>query len=189
MRDKNKGIRDKTGLGSKIQVLFMAVLSLISDPLSPSLQAASWEDEKEVWEQLSKTRLYKDPGYAAKLSLSFLPVDNGHFYVGEVGKGIWFSVGETASLVAIAVPLLNAQSRSKADLKPLWTDAMVVSASLGGFFYVFLKVWSAYSAAESARRYNRAREEEMKSKTTQGFRWDVRPGGVFLTRRWPADAR
>ncbi len=182
-------MRDKTKAGKKGRAVFFALLSLIPHLPSPPLNAASWEDEKEVWEQLSKTRLYKDPGYAAKLSLSFLPVDNGHFYVGEVGKGIWFSVGETASLVAIAVPLLNAQSRSKADLKPLWTDAMVVSASLGGFFYVFLKVWSAYSAAESARRYNRAREEEMKSKSTQGFRWDVRPEGVFLTRRWPAEAR
>ncbi len=190
MRDKKKETRKKAGRGGKIRVLSLAVLYLISYPLSPSLQAASWEDEKEVWEQLSKTRLYKDPGYAAKLSLSFLPVDNGHFYVGEVGKGIWFSVGETASLAAIAVPLLNAQSRSKEDLKPLWTDAMVASAALGGFFYVFLKVWSAYSAAESARRYNKAREEEMNSKSLQeGFRWDVRPGGVFLTRRWPAEAK
>src|SRR5687768_14213728 len=78
-------------------------------------RAASWEDEKTEWEKMAGTRFYKDPGYAAKLALNFYPVDLGHFYVGEVGKGVWSSAGQTVSLVALALPILNAQARSRRD--------------------------------------------------------------------------
>jgi hypothetical protein len=157
-----------------------AAVFLVACHLSPvASPAASWEDEKQIWESLSNAKDYKDPGYAAKLSLNFLPVDNGHFYVGDVGKGIWFSVGETTSLAAVAVPLLNSQSRSKEGLRPIWTDAMVATAALGGVSYIALKVWSAYDAAASARRFNAARKAEK-----QGFRWRWAPDGAVLTRAW-----
>jgi hypothetical protein len=167
--------------------LILAVL--LACHLSPATGhrswAASWEDEKDVWEQMSSTRFYKDPGYAAKLALNFLPVDNGHFYVGEVGKGIWFSVGQTASLVAVAAAYLGSQSRAKEDERPIWTSSMIASAAGGVVSYIGLKVWSAYSAAEGARRYNRAREaEEEKKKEQQGWRWGIHPEGVVVVKRW-----
>lgn len=143
--------------------------------------AASWEDEKREWEKLSAGRFYKDPGYAAKLSLTPLPIDNGHFYVGDVGKGIWFSVGETASLAAAALPFLQAQARSRRKDSPVWTDGMAASAAAGVVSYVALKVWSAYDAAASARRYNAA---QGKAEGEQGFRWGLSPDGIYLTRRW-----
>ena len=140
----------------------------------------SWEDEKQVWEQMSNSKTYKDPGYAAKLSLNFWPVDNGHFYVGDVGKGIWFSVGETAALVAAAMPVLTAQARVRQDKSPTWTTSMVVSAALGGLSYIGLKVWSGYDAADGARRFNAAHAHAR----TQGFEWGLTPGGLWLARRW-----
>jgi hypothetical protein len=147
------------------------------------VHSASWEDEKDEWEKMSSTRFYKDPGYAAKLALNWLPVDNGHFYVGEVAKGIWFSVGQTASLVAVVSAYLGAQSRSKDKKQPIWTDGMIAAAGAGFAGYLGLKVWSAFDAAEGARRYNAAREAE-RAKEQQGFRWQLRPDGVFMTRRW-----
>lgn len=147
------------------------------------LHAASWEDEKDEWEKMSSTRFYKDPGYAAKLALNWLPVDNGHFYVGEVGKGIWFSVGQTASLVAVLSAYLGAQSRSKDEKRPIWTDGMVATAAGGLAGYLGLKVWSAFDAAAGARRYNASRQAEA-AKDKQGFRWQFRPDGVFMTRRF-----
>ena len=158
-------------------------LGLAATAPSPVLAEANWEDEKDVWKDISKQRQYKDPGYAAKLSLTLLPIDNGHFYVGEVGKGIWFTMGETASLAALAVPFLRAQNRSRENVKPLWTDAMVVSAALGGVGYLLLKIWSAFDAAEGARRFNRRREAE-KQKKEGSLRFDWRRRGFFLTRRW-----
>ncbi len=145
-------------------------------------RAASWEDEKKTWDSEAGVRSEKDPGYAAKLSLNFLPVDNGHFYVGEVSRGIWFSVGQTLSLVAVAVPLLNSQSRSRQELRPVWTQAMVGVAAAGGFGYLALKVWAAFDAAAGARRYNEALAKEREKK--QGFRWDLSPDGIRVMRRW-----
>jgi hypothetical protein len=162
-----------------VWVCLFSSLMLYHSSFSP-LKAASWEDEKKVWEDHANRKDERDPGYAAKLSLSLLPVDNGHFYVGEVGKGIWFSVGQTVSLVAAAVPVLNSQSRSKQGVRPVWTTPMVISASVGGFCYLALKVWSAYDAAEGARRYNAARRAEEKA---SGL-WDLSPDGVTWTRRW-----
>lgn len=173
--------------GAKGFIVFLIFQWAIGHP-QPAMGAASWEDEKEEWERISSTRFYKDPGYAAKLSLNFWPVDNGHFYVGEVGKGVWYSVGETMALVAVATAYLNAQSRSKEDIKPIWTDAMVGAAAGGGVFYIGLKVLSAFSSAACARRYN-AEQEKRFGKSQQGFRWDLAPDGVRLTRRWGGDDR
>jgi hypothetical protein len=133
------------------------------------LRAASWEDETKEWEKLSGTRFYKDPGYAAKLALNLYPVDLGHFYVGEVPKGVWSSAGQTVSLVALVLPVLNAQSRSKNDKDPVWTGGMVAVAAAGGVGYLALKIWSAFDAAQSARRYNEAQEKERQK---QGWRLD-----------------
>lgn len=146
------------------------------------LPAASWEDEKKTWDSEAGVRSEKDPGYAAKLSLNFLPVDNGHFYVGEVSRGIWFSVGQTLSLAAVAVPLLNSQSRSRQERRPVWTQAMVGIASGGGVGYLALKVWAAFDAAAGARRFNKALAEQREKK--QGFHWDLSPDGIWVTRRW-----
>ena len=49
---------------------FSALLLLLTT-LSPLRARGSWEDETKEWEKLSGTRFYKDPGYAAKLSLNF----------------------------------------------------------------------------------------------------------------------
>jgi hypothetical protein len=157
--------------------------ALLGSPFSTA-RSASWEDEKKVWEEYANTPRGKDPGYAAKLSLNFLPIDNGHFYVGEVGKGIWFSVAETAALAAVAIPVLGAQSRSKQDIRPVWTDAMVVSAAAGGVAYMALKVWSAFDAAEGARRYNERMKADKSGDKT--WNWRLTPAGVALTRRWPS---
>ena len=146
-----------------------------------SSRAASWEDEKKVWEEQANAYQEKDPGYAAKLALNFLPIDNGHFYVGEVGKGIWFSVGQTVGLVALAIPVLNSQSRSKdEELRPIWTSGMIITAAVGGLSYMGLKVWSAYDAAAGAERHNK----RMAERRNQAFRLDIHPTGVTLSRRW-----
>ncbi|MBI4396598.1 MAG: hypothetical protein HY548_05850 [Elusimicrobia bacterium] len=150
---------------------------------APCAGAASWEDEKEEWKKFSSTRFYKDPGYAAKLSLAFLPVDNGHFYVGEVGKGVWFSVGETVALAAVAVPFFNSQSRAKEEKDPLWSTGMIATAAFGGVSYIALKVWSAFDAAEGARRYNKQQEEYFKDKE-QGVRLQLTPSGVRFVKTW-----
>ena len=94
---------------------------------APVLRAASWEDESKEWEKMSGTRFYKDPGYAAKLALNLYPIDMGHFYVGEVPKGVWSSAGQTVSLVALVLPVLSAQSRSKNDKEPVWTTGMIAT--------------------------------------------------------------
>jgi hypothetical protein len=157
--------------------VFMAMLLFLSGPAA----AASWEDESKEWEKFSSTRLYKDPGYAAKLSLNFIPVDNGHFYVGEVGKGVWFSLGQTVSVAVVAVPVLGAQSRSRQKKDPTWTTGMAVMASAGLLSYLGLKVWSAFDAAEGARRYN-ARQEAERQK--QGWLWETDGRRIVLSRRW-----
>jgi hypothetical protein len=143
------------------------------------LGASNWEDEKDEWMKIANSRVYKDPGYAAKLAMNFLPVDNGHFYVDEIKKGVWFTVGQTAALSAVAVTYLGSRSREKEDKDPIWTDAMVAAGSAGALAYVGLKVWAAFSAAEDARRYNAAQEKRFKT-----VRWDITPRGVQLTMRW-----
>lgn len=141
---------------------------------------ASWEDETKEWEKLSGTRFYKDPGYAAKLALNLYPVDMGHFYVGDVGKGVWSSAGQTVSLVALVLPVLNAQARSKRDKDDIWTSGMIVTAAAGGVGYLVLKIWSAFDAAASARRYNEAQEKREK----QGWRFDFDGQRFAFSRRW-----
>jgi hypothetical protein len=140
-----------------------------------------WEDEKDEWEKMAGTRFYKDPGYAAKLSVGLLPMDMGHFYVGEVPKGVWSSVGQTVSLAAVGIPLLNAQGRSKRDKDPVWTSGMIATAAVGGLGYIALKVWSAFDAAQGARRYNAAQEAEQKK---HSWRWDLGPRDVRVSRRF-----
>jgi len=158
----------------------LLAMLVVGTALAP-LRAASWEDEKKVWEEQANAFQEKDPGYAAKLALNFLPIDNGHFYVGEVGKGIWFSVGQTVGLVALAIPVLNSQSRSKdEELRPIWTSGMIVTAAVGGLTYMGLKVWSAYDAAAGAERYNKRMAEKRK----QAFQWGIHPKGVTLSRRF-----
>jgi hypothetical protein len=167
--------------GGPVFLLLVFLLPIACGLLPAPLRGASWEDEKDEWEKFSSTRFYKDPGYAAKLALNFLPVDNGHFYVGEVGKGIWFSVGQTVALAAVAVPVLNSQSRTRQDKDPVWTSGMVATAGGGALVYLALKVWSAYDAADGARRYN---AEQEKLRQQQGFRFGIHPRGVVLTRRF-----
>jgi hypothetical protein len=156
-----------------------AVLLFAACP--PARAASSWEDESKEWEKLSGTRFYKDPGYAAKLSLTFLPVDNGHFYVGEVAKGVWFSLGETVSLAAVVAPVLAAQSRSKLKKDPVWTGGQIAMAGAGVAAYLGLKVWSAFGAAADARRYN----AEQEAKRAKGaWRMDVGDRRVTFSRRF-----
>lgn len=164
----------------KFNLVLLMGLVVSQAALRPSFcSAASWEDEKKAWEEFANNPREKDPGYAAKLSLNFLPVDNGHFYVGEVSRGIWFSVGQTASLVAVVSPYLSAQSRAKQDKDPIWTTSMIVTAAMGGAGYLILKVWSAFDAAEGARRYNKAIAEKK-----QAWQWGLQPRGGYVAYRW-----
>lgn len=166
---------------SRVSVFSLMLLAAAAC-VPTSASSASWEDEAKEWEKFSGTRFYKDPGYAAKLALNLWPIDNGHFYVGEVRKGVWFSLGETVALAAAAIPILNAQARSKQDKDPIWTDGMVAAAAVGGASYLILKMWSAFDAAAGARRYNRLQEEERKKQ--QGSRWDFDGRRLTFSRRW-----
>lgn len=163
-----------------MRIHFVKVLTLLL-ALSPALRAASWEDESKEWEKVSGTRFYKDPGYAAKLALNLYPIDMGHFYVGDVAKGVWSSAGQTVSLVALVMPVLSSQSRSKQDKDPVWTSGMIVTASVGGLGYLALKIWSAFDAAGTARRFNAEQEKE---KQKQGWRLDTDGRRIVLSRRW-----
>jgi hypothetical protein len=161
--------------------LFAKALLLLLALAAPPARAASWEDEDKEWEKFSSTRFYKDPGYAAKLSLGWLPVDMGHFYVGDVSKGVWSSAGQAVALTALVMPVLNAQARSKRDKEDIWTGGMIATAVAGGLGYLGLKIWSSFDAAASARRYN---EALAKDRQKQGWRLDTDGRRVILSRRW-----
>ena len=105
----------------------------------------------------------------------------GHFYVGDVGKGVWSSAGQTISLAALVLPVLNAQARSKRDKEKIWTGGMIATAAVGGLGYMGLKIWSAFDAAAGARRYNEAHAKEREK---QGWRMDFDGRRFALSRRW-----
>lgn len=141
------------------QLICWAIILVFISHRPAAVGAASWEDEKKVWEETARGQEYKDPGYAAKLSLNIMPIDQGHFYVGDVKRGVWTSLFQTIAVIAIAVPVLDAKTRSDDNKSPVWTPAALSSAVLGTISFLSLKVWSAFDSAESAKRYNQERQK------------------------------
>ena len=132
---------------------FLVALGCFLHPLIS--QAVSWEDEKRNWEENARQNVnYRDPGYAARLAFSPFPIDLGHFYVGEIKKGVWTSVGEFVSVAALVIAAIDASGRSRRGVDPVWTPASAVAITVGLSGFLGLKVWSSFDAAEGAKKFN-----------------------------------
>ena len=74
--------------------------------------------------------------------------------------------------MATIISITDATNRARQDKEHAWTPVGLSSLIAGGLSFVGIKAWSAFDAAESARRYNQRKAQEKEKKGAFRFLWD-----------------
>lgn len=157
MFKRNSG--DMTRRAAAVLATFLALIHGASAASAQDAGAASdvGRGGSAAVRELSAAPAYRNPGLAAGLSLTPMPVDFGNLYAGNVGWGIAYTSLELGLMAPMLFIASNHGMGHYGSANP-WTssDRTWMIGLVSG--YVVVKVVSALHAAHAAEVFNRGQQ-------------------------------